>query len=83
MNNSSQSLWNWPLLTSWQPEDSDWDEFGNDLYTIPDQVPVQSSNIIPEAPPPNKADEDSKIKAFVDTPALDWQRLVSTVFSFR
>ncbi|XP_027917850.1 E3 ubiquitin ligase PQT3-like isoform X1 [Vigna unguiculata] len=56
------------------PEDSDWDEFGNDLYTIPDQVPVQPSNIIPEAPPPNKADEDSKIKAFVDTPALDWQR---------
>ncbi|KAL9326728.1 hypothetical protein ACSQ67_007373 [Phaseolus vulgaris] len=56
------------------PEDSDWDEFGNDLYTIPDQVPVQPSNLIPEAPPPNKADEDSKIKAFVDTPALDWQR---------
>ncbi|KAL5183874.1 E3 ubiquitin ligase PQT3-like [Glycine soja] len=56
------------------PEDSDWDEFGNDLYSIPDQVPVQSSNLIPEAPPPNKADEDSKIKAFVDTPALDWQR---------
>jgi len=44
------------------------------LYTIPDQVPVQPSNLIPEAPPPNKADEDSKIKAFVDTPALDWQR---------
>ncbi|KAG5056950.1 hypothetical protein JHK82_011950 [Glycine max] len=56
------------------PEDSDWDEFGNDLYSIPDQVPVQSSNLIPEAPPPSKADEDSKIKAFLDTPALDWQR---------
>ncbi|KAK7330783.1 hypothetical protein VNO77_24983 [Canavalia gladiata] len=56
------------------PEDSDWDEFGNDLYSIPDQLPVQSSNLIPEAPPTNKADEDSKIKALIDTPALDWQR---------
>ncbi|XP_061337010.1 E3 ubiquitin ligase PQT3-like [Gastrolobium bilobum] len=56
------------------PEDTDWDEFGNDLYTIPDQLPVQSSNLIPEAPPTNKADEDSKIKALIDTPALDWQR---------
>ncbi|KAK7265950.1 hypothetical protein RJT34_33576 [Clitoria ternatea] len=56
------------------PEDSDWDEFGNDLYTIPDQLPVQSSNLILEAPSANKADEDSKIKALIDTPALDWQR---------
>ncbi|KAJ1422413.1 Zinc finger, RING/FYVE/PHD-type [Sesbania bispinosa] len=56
------------------PEDADWDEFGNDLYTIPDQLPVQSNDIIPEAPPTNKADEDSKIKALIDTPALDWQR---------
>ncbi|XP_027335778.1 E3 ubiquitin ligase PQT3-like isoform X2 [Abrus precatorius] len=57
------------------PEDLDWDEFGNDLYSIPDQIPVQSSNIIPEAPPTtNKADEESKIKALIDTPALDWQR---------
>ncbi|XP_027192926.1 E3 ubiquitin ligase PQT3-like isoform X2 [Cicer arietinum] len=56
------------------PEDSDWDEFGNDLYSIPDQLPVQSSNLIPEAPPPtNNVDEDSKIKALIDTPALDWQ----------
>lgn len=39
-------------------------------------MPVQSSNLIPEAPPPSKADEDSKIKAFLDTPALDWQRWV-------
>ncbi|MED6149540.1 hypothetical protein PIB30_063508 [Stylosanthes scabra] len=56
------------------PEDSDWDEFGNDLYTIPDALPVQSSNIILEAPPTNIADEESKIKALIDTPALDWQR---------
>ncbi|KAL1330882.1 hypothetical protein HN51_048120 [Arachis hypogaea] len=56
------------------PEDSDWDEFGNDLYAIPDVPPIQSSNLIPEAPPTNKADEESKIKALIDTPALDWQR---------
>ncbi|KAF7810115.1 E3 ubiquitin ligase PQT3-like isoform X1 [Senna tora] len=56
-------------------EDSEWDEFGNELYAIPDVLPVQSSNLIPEAPPTtNKADEDSKIKALIDTPALDWQR---------
>lgn len=57
-----------------QPEDSEWDEFGNDLYAIPEVLPVQSNNPVPEALPTNKADEDSKIKALIDTPALDWQR---------
>ncbi|KHG16567.1 Uncharacterized protein F383_00045 [Gossypium arboreum] len=56
------------------PEDSEWDEFGNDLYSIPETLPVQSSNPLLDAPPTNKADEDSKIKALIDTPALDWQR---------
>lgn len=56
------------------PED-EWDEFGNDLYAIPEVHPVQSSNLNQDAaPPPNKADEDSKIKALVDSSALDWQR---------
>ncbi|KAG5248863.1 E3 ubiquitin ligase [Salix suchowensis] len=40
-------------------EDNEWDEFGNDLYSIPDVLP---------------ADEDDRIKALIDTPALDWQR---------
>lgn len=57
-----------------QPENLDWDEFGNDLYSIPDQLPVQSTNMIPEAPSTNQADEESKIKALIDTPALDWQK---------
>lgn len=57
-----------------QPEDLEWDEFGNDLYAIPEVLPVQSNNPVPEALPTNKADEDSKIKALIDTPALDWQR---------
>ncbi|XP_024640376.1 E3 ubiquitin ligase PQT3-like isoform X2 [Medicago truncatula] len=56
------------------PENLDWDEFGNDLYSIPDQLPVQSSTMIPDAPLTSKADEDSKIKALIDTPALDWQQ---------
>uniref|UniRef100_A0A5B6ZIS9 DWNN domain-containing protein n=1 Tax=Davidia involucrata TaxID=16924 RepID=A0A5B6ZIS9_DAVIN len=62
------------------PEDSEWDEFGNDLYAIPEVLPVQSSNPIQDAPPPSKADEDSKIKALIDTPALDWQRQASDGF---
>ncbi|XP_010277117.1 PREDICTED: uncharacterized protein LOC104611647 isoform X2 [Nelumbo nucifera] len=56
------------------PEESEWDEFGNDLYAIPEVQPVQSSNLVQDAPAPNKVDEDSKIKALIDTPALDWQR---------
>ncbi|XP_038995870.1 E3 ubiquitin ligase PQT3-like isoform X2 [Hibiscus syriacus] len=56
------------------PEDSEWDEFGNDLYSIPETLPVQLSNPLPDAPPTDKADEESKIKALIDTPALDWQR---------
>lgn len=62
------------------PEESEWDEFGNDLYAIPEVLPAQSSNPIPDAPPPNKADEDSKIKALIDTPALDWQRQAADGF---
>ncbi|KAL9405922.1 hypothetical protein Peur_002894 [Populus x canadensis] len=55
-------------------EDSEWDEFGNDLYSIPDVLPVQSNNPPPDVVPTNKADEDDRIKALIDTPALDWQR---------
>ncbi|KAK1564314.1 hypothetical protein Q3G72_000461 [Acer saccharum] len=61
-------------------EDNEWDEFGNDLYAIPEVPTIQSSNPLPDAPPPNKADEDSKIKALIDTPALDWQRQGSDGF---
>ncbi|AET00990.1 E3 ubiquitin ligase PQT3-like [Medicago truncatula] len=55
------------------PEKLDWHEFGNDVYSIPDQLPLQSSTMIPDALT-NKADEDRKIKALIDTPALDWQQ---------
>ncbi|KAL8263750.1 hypothetical protein R6Q59_021880 [Mikania micrantha] len=53
---------------------SEYDEFGNDLYEIPEAVPVVSNNQLPDAPAPSKADEESKIQALIDTPALDWQQ---------
>ncbi|EHA8586425.1 E3 ubiquitin ligase PQT3-like [Cocos nucifera] len=56
------------------PEESEWDEFGNDLYAIPEVLPAQSSNPVVDVAPANKVDEDSKIKALIDTPALDWNR---------
>ncbi|XP_038976344.1 E3 ubiquitin ligase PQT3-like isoform X1 [Phoenix dactylifera] len=54
------------------PEESEWDEFGNDLYAIPEVLPAQSSCSVVDVSPANKVDEDSKIKALIDTPALDW-----------
>ncbi|KAL0395133.1 UNVERIFIED_CONTAM: E3 ubiquitin ligase PQT3-like [Sesamum latifolium] len=61
-------------------EDLEWDEFGNDLYAIPENVHVQSSIPVQDAPPVSKEDEESKIKALIDTPALDWQRQPSDGF---
>ncbi|KAI3468974.1 hypothetical protein Pfo_025637 [Paulownia fortunei] len=61
-------------------EDLEWDEFGNDLYAIPETVTVQSSIPVQDAPPVSKEDEESKIKALIDTPALDWQRQPSDGF---
>ncbi|XP_038687657.1 E3 ubiquitin ligase PARAQUAT TOLERANCE 3 isoform X2 [Tripterygium wilfordii] len=55
-------------------EDVEWDEFGHDLYAIPEAPPIQASNPLIDAPPTNNADEDSKLKALIETPALDWQR---------
>ncbi|XP_050376169.1 E3 ubiquitin ligase PARAQUAT TOLERANCE 3-like isoform X2 [Argentina anserina] len=51
----------------------DWDDLGGDLYDIPEVFPVQQSYAAPDIPPTNKADEDSKLKALIDTPVLDWQ----------
>ncbi|KAF6162721.1 hypothetical protein GIB67_028990 [Kingdonia uniflora] len=65
------------------PEEADWGEFGDDLYaTIPEMLPqIQSSVPMQDAPPPSRADEDSKIKALIDTPALDWNRQPQDVFN--
>lgn len=67
-------------LTS-QPEYSEWDDFGDDVYAIPEVPPVQSSNPNAGAPPTNIADEESKIKALIDTPALDCLRWDAFCFS--
>ncbi|KAK2983005.1 hypothetical protein RJ640_012880 [Escallonia rubra] len=56
------------------PDDSEWDEFGNDLYAIPEVQPIQSTSLVQDAPPPSKADEDSKIKALIESTDMDWQR---------
>ncbi|KAL3535807.1 hypothetical protein ACH5RR_004268 [Cinchona calisaya] len=54
---------------------SEWDEFSNDLYAIPETLPAQPINLVQNsAPPASLVDEDSKIKALIETPALDWQR---------
>ncbi|XP_059462991.1 E3 ubiquitin ligase PQT3-like isoform X2 [Corylus avellana] len=45
------------------PEYSEWDDFGDDVYAIPEVPPVQSSNPTAGTPPTNIADEESKIKA--------------------
>ncbi|KAK4745224.1 hypothetical protein SAY87_011536 [Trapa incisa] len=55
-------------------EDSEWDEFGNDLYAIPEALPVQSNNQVLEIVPTSKTEEENKLKALINTPALDWQR---------
>ncbi|KAJ8486185.1 hypothetical protein OPV22_018670 [Ensete ventricosum] len=56
------------------PQEYEWDEFGNDLYAIPEVNAPQTSNPVIDVSPANKVDEDSKIKALIDTPALDWNR---------
>jgi hypothetical protein len=57
-----------------QPEESEWDdEFGNDLY-VSDSVPSQLGSQAVDASE-NKVDEDSKIKALIDTSALDYSQI--------
>ncbi|XP_054810176.1 E3 ubiquitin ligase PARAQUAT TOLERANCE 3-like isoform X3 [Prosopis cineraria] len=56
-------------------EDSEWDDYGDELHAFPRELPIQSSNLIPEvSQTTNKADEDSKIKALINTPQLNWHR---------
>lgn len=56
------------------PEESEWDdEFGNDLY-VSDSVPSQLGSQAVDASE-NKVDEDSKIKALIDTSALDYSQI--------
>ncbi|XP_017231853.1 E3 ubiquitin ligase PQT3-like isoform X2 [Daucus carota subsp. sativus] len=62
---SKNSLSGGDLSVSIYPEESEWEEFWTDM-SMPEVVPVQRV-------PPNKADEDSKIKALIDPPSSDAQ----------
>ncbi|KAK1419048.1 hypothetical protein QVD17_28204 [Tagetes erecta] len=59
---------------------SEFDEFGGDLYEIPEVVPIMSNDQPHDASAASKDDEDSKIQALIDTPALDWKRQSSDRF---
>ncbi|TKV93735.1 hypothetical protein SEVIR_9G245600v4 [Setaria viridis] len=56
------------------PEESEWDdEFGNELY-VSDSVLSQPASQAVDASE-NKIDEDSKIKALIDTSGLDYSQI--------
>ncbi|VAI59458.1 unnamed protein product [Triticum turgidum subsp. durum] len=58
-----------------QPEESEWDdEFGNSLY-VSDSVPSQPASQAIDASSENQIDEDSKIKALIDTVAVDYSQI--------
>ncbi|KAJ3673583.1 hypothetical protein LUZ60_005575 [Juncus effusus] len=63
-----------PEPYSMNNEESEWDEFGNDPYaSIQEGQQSQSFNPnVTDASNVNKIDEESKIRALVETPALDW-----------
>ncbi|KFK32178.1 hypothetical protein AALP_AA6G207800 [Arabis alpina] len=55
--------------------EDEWDEFGSDLYSVPDTPAVHYSNPCRDhAPVDEKIDEETKLKALIDTPALEWQQ---------
>ncbi|CAN6923033.1 unnamed protein product, partial [Brassica oleracea] len=55
--------------------EDEFDEFGNDFYSVPAATAVNYSNPGPDpAPADEKVDEETKLKALIDTPALDWQQ---------
>ncbi|XP_047082446.1 E3 ubiquitin ligase PQT3-like isoform X2 [Lolium rigidum] len=56
------------------PEESEWDdEFGNSLY-VSDSIPSQPVSQAVNASE-NQVDEDSKIKALIDTAAVDYSQI--------
>ena len=55
-----------------QPEESEWDdEFGNSLYVC-DSIPSQPASQAVDTSQ-IQVDEDSKIKALIDTAAVDYR----------
>ncbi|KAJ4796701.1 hypothetical protein LUZ62_047947 [Rhynchospora pubera] len=59
-------------LSAMNPEESEWDEFGNDPYAIiPEGQQAQSFNPA-NVSSSDKLDEDSKLRAVLETSSLDW-----------
>ena len=56
-----------------QPDHLEWDEFDNDLYSLP-EVPQAIQTTNSQSMFTNKANEDSKIKALIDSTTLEWQQ---------
>ncbi|KAH7277578.1 hypothetical protein KP509_39G057500 [Ceratopteris richardii] len=72
-----------PISQPKQVDESEWgDEFGVDLYAMPEPSSFQQLPALPQQQVQqqqqqiraDKLEEDSKIKAFVDASATDWQR---------
>ncbi|XP_058106002.1 E3 ubiquitin ligase PQT3-like isoform X1 [Magnolia sinica] len=80
-------------MISLNPEESEGYDFGNDLFAIPEVLPVQLSNLVQNDQSKakedrkveinlSKAEEDRRIKALVNTPALDMQWKTKGTFGF-
>ena len=68
--------WHNDLIHCWafHLDELEYDDSGNDLHAIPEAPPTRASNPILDVPILSIDEEDSKIMALVNTPALDWQR---------
>ncbi|KAF3326715.1 E3 ubiquitin-protein ligase RBBP6 [Carex littledalei] len=58
--------------TTINPEESEWDEFGNDPYAIVAEGQLAQSFNPANVSSSDKLDEDSKLRALLETPSLDW-----------
>jgi E3 ubiquitin-protein ligase RBBP6 len=54
------------------PEESEWDEFGNDPYAIVPEGQLAQSFNPANVSSSDKLDEDSKLRALLETPSIDW-----------
>ncbi|EPS61422.1 hypothetical protein M569_13374, partial [Genlisea aurea] len=78
VNGSSTGAY--PSAVKADADDLELDIFGSDLYAIPETAPATLSIPAPDVPLVSKEDEESKIKALIETPALDWQHGCSDGF---
>ncbi|KAF9622306.1 hypothetical protein IFM89_031109 [Coptis chinensis] len=55
------------------PQVSEGDDFGDDVYTVPEVVAVRCNYVVQDTLALEKADKDRKIKAMIESSALEWQ----------